>query len=335
MRRPAYPLVLLAALLAGCGAQRPQSTAEQRQDPERAATLLPEDAGIVQRARELLADDRPSEAQSALTPWIETPGNRRSPYIAEALYIRGNAKLAQGDEYQALYDYEDVAKNFPASDSFPRVLERELEIALQYLNGLRMRTLGIRINSGESVAEEIILRINERLPGSKLAEKALLELADYYYRTRDLKMAAETYDVFIEAFPKSPERSRVMQRRAFANIAQYKGPRHDANGLVEAKYQIEQFQREFPVDAERVGMSDALKARLDESAAEQLLVTARWYLNRDQEASGRYVLTRLVYTYPDTGAARDALAIFEKSKWPLPGSATAAGPESPSGTITP
>lgn len=325
--RSLFLLILpLAALVPGCGSARPPSTLEQRQDPARRETLDAQDAELIRQARQLLADDRPAEAQSLLTPWLETPGNRKSPYIAEALYLRGNARAAQGEEYDALYDYEDVAKNFPGSDVFPLVLERELDVAMLYLRGRSLRFAGLRIdfdgrgNGAISIAEEIILRVNERMPGSKLAEKALLALGDYYYERRDLPMAAETYDVFLEAFPRSPERSRVMQRRAFANIAQYKGPRHDASGLVDAKYQVEQFQREFPIDAERVGMSDALKARLDESAAEQLLVTGRWYLDRDQQAAARYVLSRLVYTYPGTGATRDALAVFEKNKWPLPGS---------------
>lgn len=326
-------LILVAAALCtvstACKSSRPPSTLEERQDPNRREALLIEDRATITDARRLLAQDRPSDAQDILDAWIKVEGNQRSPYFPESLYLRGNAKLARNEEFLALYDYEKVARNFPGSDVFPLVLERELDIARLYLNGRRKKTFGLRIDSGTSAAEELILRIHERLPGSRLAEAALLDLADYYYRKRDLTMAAETYDVFLDAYPRSPHRSLALQRRAFANIAQYKGPRHDANGLVEAGYQIEQFQREFPVEAERLGMSDALQARLTESSAEQLLTTARWYLKRDNHPAAKLVLTRLLYTYPSSGAARDALALFEKHEWPLPGAELAIEPATP------
>ncbi|GJQ30778.1 MAG: hypothetical protein HBSAPP03_26620 [Phycisphaerae bacterium] len=299
---------------------------DARADTTRREAVIEADRGVVADARRLLAQDRPGEAKSLLSAWIETEGNRRSPYYPEALYLRGNAKLALGDEFDSLYDYERVARDHAGSEVFAAALEREFDVAKMYLDGLRRRAFGLRIDTGVNVAEEIILRINERLPGSVLAERALLELADYYYRTRDLPMAAETYDVFLDAFPRSTKRPLALQRRAFATIAQYKGPRHDAGGLIEAKLQIEQFQREFPVDAERLGMSDALQARLDESAAEQYLVTARWYLDRGDEPAGRLVLTRLLYTHPTSGPARDALTLFEQHGWPLPGASASGSP---------
>lgn len=323
-------LLVIPAVLAACGSTPDTATADRRSDASQRATLLDADRTLIANARRHLADDQPERAQSLLDDWISDEGNAVSPYYPEALYLRGNAKLAQGEEFDCLYDYERVARHHAASDVFASVLERELDVAIMYLNGLSRPFLGMRVNfdgggnGAIKIAEEIILRVNERLPGSLLAERGLLELADYYYRTRDLPMAAETYDVFLDAFPRSAKRPMALQRRAFATIAQYKGPLNDPAGLIEAKLQIEQFQREFPVDAERLGMSDALRARLDESAAEQLVVTARWYLDRGDDPAARLVLTRLLYTHPTSGAARDALAMFEQQKWPLPGAAAPA-----------
>jgi outer membrane protein assembly factor BamD (BamD/ComL family) len=306
-------------MLFACGSAPETDELELRANAETRASLEEEDRLLIERARRLLAGEKADEVIGLLNGWLEREATRKSPWRPEALYLRGNAKLALGDEFESLYDYEEIAREYPGSEVFPLALEKELDVALMYLGGMRKKTLGLRIDSGVPVAEEIILRINERMPGSRLAERALLELADFYYRTRDLLMAAETYDVFLEAFPRSPRRSLALQRRAFANIARFKGPRYDVSGLIEARYQIEQFQREFPVDAERLGMSDALQSRLDESAAEQLLETARWYLSMGDEPACRFTLTRLLYSYPTTGAARDALRIFADRGWALPG----------------
>jgi len=311
-------IVLAGVVLGACGASEKPSALDAPATGAESEADLAADRAVMDKARQLLARERAGEAEELLTAWIENPEKSNSRWRPEALYLRGNAHLAQEDEVEALYDYEKVAKNYPGSEVFPLVLQQELEIARMYLGGLRKKTLGLRIDSGLPYAEEIVLRINERLPGSTLAETALLELADHYYKARDLPMAAETYDVFLSLYPRSAHRSKALQRRAFANIAQYKGPRHDASGLADAKYQIEDFQREFPLDAERLGMSDALQARLDESAAEQILVTAKWHLDRGDDPAGQYVLYRLMRRYPGSGAAREGLAIFEERGWTFP-----------------
>jgi outer membrane protein assembly factor BamD (BamD/ComL family) len=277
------------------------------------------DAELMTRARRLIAEKQTSRAKSELTRWIEAPENARSPWMPEALLLRGNAKLAAGEEFASLYDYERVINDYPGSEVFTAALEKELEVAELYLSGLRKRVFGLRIEPGHPFSEEIILRLNERLPGSRLGEQALMRLADYYYDKRELKMAAETYDVFLSLYPTSTMRSKALQRRVFANIAQFKGPEFDARGLEEARYQIQDFRREFPYEASQLGMSEALTTRLEESQAAQMLHTARWYLDRDDHAAARLTLSRLIRKHPGTGAAAQGLELFLKHGWALPG----------------
>jgi outer membrane protein assembly factor BamD (BamD/ComL family) len=156
------------------------------------------------------------------------------------------------------------------------------------------------------------VRIAERLPGSKLAERALLELADYYARVRELRMAVETYDVFVRLFPRSPMRANAMQRRIYATVAQFKGPRYDVRMLKDAQVQIEDFAAEFPAEAQRTGLNDGLVARLDESAATGMLTQAKWYADRDDPVSARLTLVRLVRRHPKTGAAHEALEFIKQ-----------------------
>lgn len=312
-------LLVLATLLMMGGVAHGQRVLEMTDDGWK-ATPEPEagtDRGTINEARRLLAEGKPKEARRLLDAWISLNENNRTANLPEALILRGDAKLAMSDEFEALYDYERIVKDFSGSEYFTRALEREFEVAKLYLGGLRKKTFGLRIDSGKPTAEEIIMRINERLPGSRLAETALLTLADYYYAQRDLRMAAETYDVFLTLFPKSEHRRKAMQRRVYSNIARFKGPKYDASGLVEAKFQIERFQREFPAQAEQAGMSDALVARIDESAAAQRLSVARWYLKRGDPVSARLTLRRLIRAYPTTVAAEEAIDICAANNWPI------------------
>lgn len=321
MRDPRKPLlvVLLAASFACSDAAFGQAREfkldelGEFQEGERPASGT--DEAVIARARELIANNRPSEARSILSTWINEKARDDHPLLPEAYLLRGDAITAAGNEYKALYDYEAVILQYPSSPEFVTALEREFDIARLYLNGLRRKFLGIRMEDGGPIGEELLVRIQERLPKSQLAESAAIELADYYYRTREMEMAAEMYGIFLVNFPESQHRKKAMQRRIYSNIARFKGPRYNAAPLVEAQVLVEGFAQTYPLDAQAAGLNDALVARLDESLAAQMLETSRWYLRQKDEASARVVLQRLLREHPGTLAASRGTAIMVDRGW--------------------
>ncbi|MDX2119141.1 MAG: outer membrane protein assembly factor BamD [Planctomycetota bacterium] len=337
--RHAAPIALVA-LLSLAGLAHAQTTTYTLDDGRGwVETANPEpgsDEDVIGRARRALAEGRASRAKSLLDDWIENNEFSKSPMLPEAYLRRGDARVALGREDRALYDYEQVIKEYPGTEQFVIALERELEIGLRYLSGLRRRLWGtFRIEDATSIGEELLLRVQERLPGSRLAERAAIELADYYYRERELRLAADAYDIFVVNYPKSEYLQKAMQRRVFANIARFKGPKYDAGGLLEAQILIRDFAAKYPAQAEETGMNDALVARLDESAAAQMLETARWYFKRKDPVSARLLLTRLVRKHPQTIASGDAIRIMQERGWMAgPASATPT-PPADAATATP
>ena len=336
----ARAVVGACVLVASCGVAAGQSSVLEL-DAEGegwAVVSTPEpgsDEAVLAEARQLLADGHPGRARKKLDTWIEANDRRSQPLLPAALLLRGDAWTADGDEYKALYDYERICREFPSSDVFVKANQRELEIATRYVNGLRRKTFGIRFESTKGIGEELLVRIQERLPGSRLAEQAAIELADFYYRQRDMKTASEMYAIFLTNYPNSEYRKLAMQRRVYANIAQFKGPEYDASGLVEAKFLIREFQDRFPIDAERTGLGDALAARLDESTAAQQLVSAQWHARTGDAVSARYALRRLVERFPRTVAAAEAVAMAEERGWSLEPRRGAVRPTRDAGPIGP
>ena len=273
------------------------------------------DDEVIARARRALASGDPREARRILDPWITANDRSGKVQVPTALRLRGDARVALNDEYNALYDYEAVIRRFPQSEEFVIAIERELEIALRYAFGLRRKFFGLRLERADDLAIEILIRVQERLPGSVLAERAAIELADYYYRNREMREASEAYDLYLLNFPNGPNRMRAMERRIYASIARFRGPRHDASGLIDASLKIESFAAEYPAEAERQGLNNALIARLDESAAAHMLDTANWYLRTNDDPSAALTLRRLIRRHPQTVAASRALDILEARGW--------------------
>ena len=257
------------------------------------------------RARKAILDGSPQRAVDLATAFINLFPD--SPMVPDAYLIRGDALQAMGDEYEALFDYEEIARGYPNSAVFVTALQREFEIAREYARGRARKLFGLlRILPAEEDAEEILIRIQERLPGSRLAEEAGMELADYYFRIRDLRMASEAYDLFVENYPRSKDINKARLRLIYSYLADYRGPRYDASGLEEARLRLEDLRVTDPGLAQRIGV-EALLVRIYESDARKMLVTADYYLSVSDPVSAEFTIRRLIERYPDSIASLEAL----------------------------
>ncbi len=311
-------IALLAALLAPPAApgQATERTLDESGQWEVSAS--PETGSGADRlapARRALAEGKPRRAASIVDTWLATYELSDSALVPEAYLIRADARRDMNREYKALYDYEAIINGYPSSELFPIAVERELDIALRYVNGLRRRFWGIRFVNATDVGVEILIRVQERMPGSQVAERAAIELADHYYRSRQLKLAAEAYDLYLLNHPKGPNRIHAEKRRIYSDVARFQGPDHDASTLIDARIRIQEFSDDYPVEAERTGLNAGLVARIDESLAAQLLDTANWYLKQGDWPAARLMLERLVREHPQTLASERAFEIMDDRGW--------------------
>ena len=241
--RPWIALLVLASCLAGVRAQEfildesgeftPAST------PERGT-----DEWVMAEAARLIAEDEPGEARQLLDPWIERNESEENAWLPRAYLLRGDAKVMQREEYQSLYDYEMVIREFPASEEYETAVLREMDIAQRYLDGMKRKLWGLfRIEPARRLGEELMIRVQERLPGSRVSEEAAIRLAEHYYKTRDLALAKEMFDIFQRNYPDSEYAKEALLGQIYANVAQFKGPEYDASGLIEAELLLDRFVR--------------------------------------------------------------------------------------------
>ena len=279
------------------------------------ATIDPATAhGQLQLVRRALAQDNPDQALEEINLWIEK--HTEHPRMAEAWLLRGDCQIAGGQYYKALYDYEHVIRQYPASDAFTTALEREYRIAKIFASGVKRKWLGMRLLSAAGEAEEIFIRIQERIPGSETGEMASLALGNFYFDRAQMTSAAEAYELFLDNYPESQYVERAMLGLIQASLATFKGPRFDTTGLIEAAQRIKTFQEQFPAAAERIG-TDALLVRINESLALTMLFTAQWYEKRHQQHESIYVYQQVLKNYSQTAAAAEAMTSLSRLSAPI------------------
>ncbi|MFM1831764.1 MAG: hypothetical protein RLZZ461_80 [Planctomycetota bacterium] len=297
-----------------------EDDAWQKESPEPGT-----ESAQVLSARRALALGEPERARALAGAFIDRFPT--SPFRAEMLLVRGDALVEMGDEYEALFDYEAIAREHAGSTVFVTALEREYDIAVAYAHGLRRKLYGtIRVLDASDDAQELLIRIQERLPGSRLAEDAGDQLADFYFRRAEMRLAADAYDLFLQNYPRSDRVEKARARLIESYLASYRGPRYDDAGLRDARRRLEALRAVQPSTAQRLG-ADALLVRIKESEARKLLVTAEWYLSIDDPISCEQYLRRIVTRYPDTVAMLDTLRLAPRVLARMPAGIAATAPD--------
>src|SRR5690606_18827414 len=137
-----------------------------------------EDAEL-DRIEALLREGKWKPARRAPLVWEKA--NKGSPLRDRARCLLAEADYQSGERITAFYQLEELLEYYRDSRYFYAALEKQYQIADEYLSGYKDKWLGMRILSREGEAIEMLFRIQQTSPGSQLAEKALLRTADYYY----------------------------------------------------------------------------------------------------------------------------------------------------------
>jgi outer membrane assembly lipoprotein YfiO len=260
------------------------------------------------------------DAQAALTvglDWVKHHASK-APQRDRALYLIALAKFRvdSGDDRVSAYYYlDELMDEYPDSKLFYPALQQQYVIADAYLNGHKAKFFGLPILSMDEEAIEILYRIQQRSPGSPLAEKSLIRTCDFYYSTGEYELAHDAYGFFLKNYPRSPLVPMVMLRKAFSSLAQFRGVRFDPTPMIDARAELTDVITAYPALAKEEDLAPII-SRIDEALARKLLVTADFY-NRTHAPKGAvYVYRYLIDTYPDSvdaATAKKTLAGMPKS----------------------
>jgi outer membrane assembly lipoprotein YfiO len=324
--------VLAVALFVGSSpAQEPQSwelRSGKYWEQVKTPASQPVSDETLDRVEQLVSNGQYLAAKRQAVQWIRT--HQKSPLRDRAVFLLGQANFGYGDRIAAFYNFDEVLDLYPDSPLFNPALQRQYDVADAYLKGYKRRFLGMPAFSAEDEAIEMLYRIQQRSPGSPLAEKALLRTGDYYYRTSEFDLAADVYAAFVRSYPRSPEVPRVQLRQAFSYYAQFRGLRYDATPIIDAREQLTSVMQQYPKLAEEENIAPVIQ-RIDETFARKIYLTGDYYLRVRDPRAAAYTWRYLIETYPkspDAELASRRLARLPKSAQdaPPPPAGTGYGP---------
>lgn len=255
-------------------------------------------------ARRLLAEGEYRDAEKLLEDWLEDSYD--DPRYFEGVFLLGEARFERNRFYQAYEQYEEVAEA-TAGDLFFAALRRELDVALAFLSGEPRIVWGFLRLPAYDEGVEILDRIYERVPGTRLGERALKTRADYFFFRGDMDLAQDEYANLVREYPNGRYTPFAMLRAAESASAAFPGIRFDDSALLNAEERYRQVQAAFPIYAERNQVSARLDAIRTQRAQKDLYI-ARWYARTEQRDAAIFYYELILSDWPETLAAQEARA---------------------------
>ncbi len=217
---------------------------------------------------------------------------------AEVLYCEGKFTRAGRA-------YEKFLSEYPQSELYEAVLDRQFAIATAYLGGLKRPVLGIFRMTGYAEGERIMDRIIDRAGNSPLAMKAALAVADSYETRGKFVEAHERWSEISSRWPTGQIGRDALLGMARCKHAAYKGPNYDSTHLISAKSYYERFKMRYPQDAEGLDVDGRLK-QIDEQLAYKQLSVGEHYQRAGNKQAANLYYQMVVDDWPESTAARMA-----------------------------
>ncbi|HUO07742.1 MAG TPA: outer membrane protein assembly factor BamD [Phycisphaerae bacterium] len=237
--------------------------------------------------------------------------NKLHPLMPQVLVLQGDAEVARGNKYKALYSYEEMLLNYPTSDLYVHVLQREYNIADAFLNGYKRKFLGMRILPVTEDALTLLDRIQDRQRGSPIAEQAGIRLVDYYYKAGKFQEAVDACSDFLKRYPYSQYVRKAEVRRAEASLGNFHGVLFDFTPLFDARERLAAIGDEYPQTAEQIQVP-AVDDRIYQLEGKKELEIARYYWRAGRKHASAYYYKRVIATWPDTAAAQSARSELQR-----------------------
>ena len=257
------------------------------------------DDPTLDRVERLIDAHQTSDAHTLLSPWLKE--NPKAPDRDRGLFLLAEIYYQQDDRLTAFYHLDELMDKYPSSRFFAAALQKQYEIADAFLSGYKRRFLGLHILPAEEEGIEMLYRVQERSPGSALAERAApfgrLLLPQFAVRScRGCVWRIRP------RLPRSPDVSYVKLREAFSSLAQFRGVRYDATPLLDARSQFLEVLDKYPDLAAQENVKDRVE-RIDNTLADKLYVTGDFYTRTHKPAAAAYVYRYMLQKYPQAPVA--------------------------------
>lgn len=267
------------------------------------AALAQSPADRLAEARRLEAAGQPGKAKDLYRSiWRGQP---KSPEAPAALFALARLEEASGDHLAAYRNLERLVDKYPNSPDFNRALEGMFRIASRFLEGERLRLLGVPSVPSPGRAAEMFEKIVAVGPFSRVAPAAQFNAGLAYEKARRYPEAVAAYQRVSDNYPGSEFAADALYQSAYVQMLQVKAAPYDQTATKKALNTFQEFVITYPNHPK---VPQALKniAELEGRRGESALAAAEFYEAYGNLNAAMVSYQRIIDQSPGTEDARVA-----------------------------
>jgi len=260
--------------------------------------------GELATIRQLLLEGRPRKALGKARRFCRD--HRSDPGAEEAMNLAGAAQMQRGRWWQAYEWFEQQLDRYPTGSLYERALVREVAVGEAFLAGEKKLLWGFLPLGAEQEGLDILRKVADRLPGSSLAERALMAVGDHFAANERWDEAAEAYKQYGEMFRGRYRSTQAELKAARTTRNQFAGTDWEDTALLESEQLFQAYLKRYP-NSDAAGAVATELTEIERTRAQKDYETAEFYSRIGRPQSARFYHRQVVALYPQTTwAARSA-----------------------------
>ena len=220
-------------------------------------------------------------------------------------FIKAEMLFAKGKFAKAARAYDKLLTDYPESELYEAVLDRQFAVATAFLAGRKRPILGVFRIRGYSEGTKIMERISDRAGEAPIAIKAAISIAESLEKRGKFSDAYFEWSQISSRWPTGQTAKNALLGMARCKHATYKGPKYNALELISAKSYYENFKLRYPKDAEEIGVDKILK-QIEEQQSNKQLRIGQYYQKTGNKQSANLYYRMVLDDWPNSTAAKKA-----------------------------
>ena len=213
--------------------------------------VAPGDEEISGNAQELFEKGHTAESRGDLGRAMKAYRTLVKKYPKDALasaaaYRFASAAEQAGDYLKAATAYRQLVENYPQSPHFEQAIEAQFRIGEMYLNGRKLKLLGLPIKKGVDSAIEIFAGIVRSAPYGKYTARAQFGIGLANEKQKDSHAAVKAYQAVVEKFPDHPVAVDAQYQIGYLWFKSAREGIRDAKAAQNAKIGFQDFLYRYP-----------------------------------------------------------------------------------------
>lgn len=239
-------------------------------------------------AADSLADS--GETEKAIGTYRFIARNYPSSKEAPAAQFKLAKQLHQKGDFEAAFkEYQKLLKKYPQTPDFEESVAGQINIANAFLQGHKVKFLGIRMSPSMEKAEEMYTAILQVSPYSKYAPVTQFNLGLAFEKQGKAKEAIAAYQKVIDKYPNSGACASAAYQIGYVyQRLGMTGKSQDLSALKEAQNNYQDFLLQYPNSEKVPQAGENMKKMISRESKDTLRIAQFYDFNKDYKAASIY-----------------------------------------------